>query len=941
MSLEDCADFETEFSNSTCLDSSTLRKLCRKYESQIPHNCRKDVWRYLLLGMPQQKTVEPLVDIDAETDIALQRKDTRWSEDAQDLECAIRAVSFNLENQRVVTVDVERTRPGLEQFKLPETQDTLLRVLTYYCKERAIGYKQGMHEVLAPFVALSHPAMAITDIYRCYGKFIDKFLPYAFNRDEEFISLQICFRLFRLLLLYHHPQLCKFLDQYQLQPELYATPWFLTLFASTLELPVLYQIWDFYLSLNDPAIHHFVVLALVIENAEVILAENEANLPEKMCKLALGTKTAAQVRPLLNRAQSLLLNTPKSFRKILSSSLYSHLKQEQLQLVHDTLQKSSCIPVAAEEVISYILHKNPYGYLDEYQDASIDATETCSPAREDLTSAAVNTSSSSVTDNATHNRHEEARIARDAMGHRQYIIMDCRSKESFNALHLAPALNLDPGLLSHPESMCDKLHELSPLKGFGHFCLVGEGNKGTRSKKKTNGADLSGEAMGLLRKDWRSSNDRSERSNTHTFLAREGSPDPINRGIGAWTDSLMRALSRDSSMDENLSSGDASTEQSEEDVNVSKFVLMLLQHNYQYVSHVRGDMVACLQALKTCSEEQQQEDGGSPSPSGNRNNGANQVHTGISSNNTANILIGTDVDEKKKVEPSPTGGRSIFRWSTKERDDNSVKSKAAERHRALSADHPSAQSFVEENMKDAHTQPRLRNPASGFGVLLKKLGDGEKDSSTGRRIPSAVKLANAEHLILSDWLGENASAVDGKLPQTFEAIRITDDTTVTSSMADTSNSLDACLLAVSDKYFVQFLKLGDGGQVFIEEQRVLDKLERITGRKRNRDMIILHFRKSESGDQGTEALKYVMKEQQACLQTIREKRGYGRSTSQSPSKLSTTHTNIESATSGDNQNATTESSPGDLCAASGGRRQLQSRQSCESEESFAFKEGII
>lgn len=56
------------------------------------------------------------------------------------------------------------------------------------------------------------------------------------------LCAQICFRLFRLLLLYHHPRLCRFLDQYQLQPELYATPWFMTLFSNSLDLPRLYEV---------------------------------------------------------------------------------------------------------------------------------------------------------------------------------------------------------------------------------------------------------------------------------------------------------------------------------------------------------------------------------------------------------------------------------------------------------------------------------------------------------------------------------------------------------------------------------------------------------------------------------------------------------------------------------------------------------------------------
>lgn len=51
-----------------------------------------------------------------------------------------------------------------------------------------------MHEVLAPFVALSDPELPTSDISLCYGAFIKRFLPYAFNKDEEFLSLQVRFR---------------------------------------------------------------------------------------------------------------------------------------------------------------------------------------------------------------------------------------------------------------------------------------------------------------------------------------------------------------------------------------------------------------------------------------------------------------------------------------------------------------------------------------------------------------------------------------------------------------------------------------------------------------------------------------------------------------------------------------------------------------------------
>ena len=53
----------------------------------------------------------------------------------------------------------------------------------------------------------------------------------------------------------------------------------------------------------------------------------EANLPETMCRLSVGMRSVAEVRTLVRAAKALMLNTPKSFRKILRSSLYANLSQ--------------------------------------------------------------------------------------------------------------------------------------------------------------------------------------------------------------------------------------------------------------------------------------------------------------------------------------------------------------------------------------------------------------------------------------------------------------------------------------------------------------------------------------------------------------------------------------------------------------------------------------
>ena len=52
-----------------------------------------------------------------------------------------------------IYLDVERCMPENLYFREPSTQSMLLDILFIYCKlNRDIGYRQGMHEVLAPIV---------------------------------------------------------------------------------------------------------------------------------------------------------------------------------------------------------------------------------------------------------------------------------------------------------------------------------------------------------------------------------------------------------------------------------------------------------------------------------------------------------------------------------------------------------------------------------------------------------------------------------------------------------------------------------------------------------------------------------------------------------------------------------------------------------------------
>ena len=59
------------------------------------------------------------------------------------LETLINETHLDLENQRTILVDSERTC-----FKSEEEKSILRKLLTFYCKRRGVRYKQGLHEIL-------------------------------------------------------------------------------------------------------------------------------------------------------------------------------------------------------------------------------------------------------------------------------------------------------------------------------------------------------------------------------------------------------------------------------------------------------------------------------------------------------------------------------------------------------------------------------------------------------------------------------------------------------------------------------------------------------------------------------------------------------------------------------------------------------------------------
>ena len=112
-----------------------------------------------------------------------------------------------------------------------ELQDQYNSLITFYAKQEGIQYKQGLNELGAPFIILNKAGYPLDKIYQIFSAFVDLLIPNLYS-DDDFMTLQSCFLFFNLLLKFHDVELHTFLNVNSLTPELYTTPWFITLFAS-------------------------------------------------------------------------------------------------------------------------------------------------------------------------------------------------------------------------------------------------------------------------------------------------------------------------------------------------------------------------------------------------------------------------------------------------------------------------------------------------------------------------------------------------------------------------------------------------------------------------------------------------------------------------------------------------------------------------------------
>ncbi|XP_059416363.1 TBC1 domain family member 23 isoform X1 [Carassius carassius] len=297
-------------------------------------------------------------------------------------------------------------------------------VITFYCKSRNVSFTPDLSwpHILKPLLGLQ---LSRKDLYNCFYAIMNKYIP------RDCVVKGRPFHLFRLLLQYHEPELCSFLDTKKITPDSYAINWMGSLFSSNCLPEVSQALWDIYLQQADPFLIFFLMLIILVNAKEGILAQEGDSKDDiiKMLEQSPALLEAEDIEDLFSLAQYYNSKTPLSLRKenhnLFGSSLVA-LKEEDMDL-----SQALCLPVSVPEILQ----------ANQLQPEGV-----------------------------------------------RFFVVDCRPAEQYNAGHLSTAFHLDSDLMLHNpsefalsvksllEAQKQSLESGSVASGE-HLCFMGSGRE--------------------------------------------------------------------------------------------------------------------------------------------------------------------------------------------------------------------------------------------------------------------------------------------------------------------------------------------------------------------------------------------------------------------------------------------------------------------------------
>lgn len=253
---------------------------------------------------------------------------------------------YDLPNQKQLRTDCQNFVDTLGNDELEQVgvMSDLESILTFYCKNRKLNYesKNGWIETLLPILSLK---LKRSETYNLFEAIRDCYIPKDKMKEKANV-----YHVFRLVILYHDPELCAVLDTCKVTAEMYAMSWFQSLFASTCQLSVVLLIWDLYFQQSDPFLVFFLGLIMLVNRRDEIIAmrrDEKANIVKLISNMPCELE-ADDVIDFCSLAQYYSTRTPASFKSEMLNQLFgSHTSSVEPAHVAQAL----CLPVSVYELI--------------------------------------------------------------------------------------------------------------------------------------------------------------------------------------------------------------------------------------------------------------------------------------------------------------------------------------------------------------------------------------------------------------------------------------------------------------------------------------------------------------------------------------------------------------------------------------------------------------
>lgn len=216
---------------------------------------------------------------------------------------------------RQIEVDIPRCHQYNELLSSKTGHIKLKRILkAWVVSNQQYVYWQGLDSLCAPFLYLNFNDEPLA--YACFSAFIPKYLYNFFLKDNSAVIKEYLTK-FSHLIVYHDPVLANHLHEINFVPELFAIPWFLTMFSHVFPLHKIFHLWD-KLLLGDPSYPLFVGLSILQQLRDTLLSSgfNE-------CILLFSDLPEICIERCVMNSSKLYADTPRSitFRKFQQNSI--------------------------------------------------------------------------------------------------------------------------------------------------------------------------------------------------------------------------------------------------------------------------------------------------------------------------------------------------------------------------------------------------------------------------------------------------------------------------------------------------------------------------------------------------------------------------------------------------------------------------------------------